>query len=201
MGQPRKGNVLNIPTKGVMEVTPSVENILFFYDQATVSELDEGLSWYSDAWALASALDPVNPRQAAGVIAALSPITPWDRNQALAARAYADGYASGTLGNSCRNADKILSGVDPLDVLKSDKVRNFFLCIAGDQHAVCIDRHAFDVAVGMTTNNETRAAGLRRKGDYERFAALYREAAALRDTVPAKVQAVTWTVFRRLKGL
>jgi hypothetical protein len=201
MGQPRKGNVLNIPPAGVVEVTPTVENILFFYDQATVAELDEGLSWYSDAWALSLALNPTNPRQAAGVIAALSPITPWDRNQALAARAYQDGYASGTLGNSCRNADKILAGVDPLDVLKSDKVRNFFLCIAGDENAVCVDRHAFDVAAGMTTNNDTRAAGLRRKGDYERIAALYREAAALRGTVPAKVQAVTWTVFRRLKGL
>ena len=199
---PRTGNVLNVPTDRTYAFRPRTSNILAVFDQASVAELDEGLNWYREAHALAVRLNPSDPIQAAGVIAALSPITPWERNVNLAIRAYEDGYASGSLGRNCTKADQIMAGNDPLDVLKGDKVRAFFNCIAYPEtsQTVCVDRHAFDIAHGRVTNDATRAA-LGRKGAYDTVARAYvRAADALGYGAPA-VQAVTWTVWRRLKGL
>jgi hypothetical protein len=194
---------------------PNMNRILEIYRQATVAELEEGLSWYKDAHAVAVALDPENPRRAAGVLAALSPRMPWERNIMLAARAYEEfhnypqdsAWASGALLANCVKADRILRGEDPLDVLGGDKVRAFFETIADPMSdAVVVDRHAFDVAMGRVTNDESRAA-LGRVGMYERFAKRYVMAARHlsqetgANISASQVQAVTWTVWRRLKGL
>jgi hypothetical protein len=75
-----------------------------------------------------------------------------------------------------------------------------------ESDAVVVDRHAFDIAVGRVTNNETRYA-LGRKGVYGSFAKAYVRAAKTiaretgMDVSASQVQAVTWTVWRRLKGL
>jgi hypothetical protein len=179
--------------------TPYTRNILDIYARATVAELAEGLSWYSDAHAVALALDPQNPTRAAGVIAALSPRAGWGLNVNLAARAYADGEASGTLGMCKGWADRILAGEAPLEVLGGRKVRAFFACISDpESREVVVDRHAFDVAVGRTTNDVTRKA-LDRAGQYDRFAHHYELAAERLDLLPSQVQAVTWLTWRRLK--
>jgi hypothetical protein len=186
---------------------PNMNRIIDIYREATVAELSEGLDWYKDAHAVACRLDPENPRRAAGVLAALSPRENWDRNIMLAARAYEDGQASGSLGANCTKANRILAGEDPLDVLGGSKVRAFFQTIADPMSdAVVIDRHAFDVALGRVTNDESRQA-LSRKGVYEAFAKRYVLAARElsketgMDISASQVQAVTWTVWRRLKGL
>lgn len=196
------------PMTRIYAARPRANAVLDIYWQANLSELDEGRSWYSTANALARRLDPAAPAQAAGVIAALSPMMNWDRNMKLAVRAYDDGYASGALFSNVAKADRILGGEDPLTVLGGKKVTNFFAAIADptSPDAVCIDRHAFDIAVGRVTNDRTRAA-LARVGVYERFADAYRTAAVrlTRETgifhTPAQVQAVTWVTWRRLKGL
>lgn len=208
MGQPRIGNVLDAPATDIVPAVPVAENILAVYRQATVAELAEGLDWYSDAHKLACTLSPEDPREAAGVIAALSPMMPWDRNQALAVRAYADNRtASGALGGSVAKANRILNGESPEKVLGGKKVRAFYGIIADpSSDAVCVDRHAFDIAVGQVTNNESRQA-LSRKGIYEAFADAYVSASKTlseetgMDISASQVQAVTWTVWRRLKGL
>lgn len=189
-------------------VKPNSARIIDVWRMATVAEMDEGMSWYRDAHSLAKRLDPSNPSQAAGVIAALSPMMPWERNMMLAVRAYEDGAASGALFSSVAKADRIMSGESAGDVLGGDKVRNFWGIIADPEHsdAVCIDRHAFDVAIGRVTDDATRRV-LGRVGVYGAFAEAYRRAArALSretglDVTPAQVQAVTWVVWRRLKGL
>ena len=204
----RLENTLTEPLNRVYAAKPNAMRILDVYRQATLQELTEGLSWYSDAHHVAAALNPANPSAAAGVIAALSPMMGWDRNIMLAARAYAEGAASGALFRNVAKADQILAGADPLDVLRGDKVCNFYKAIADphDGSAVVIDRHAFDIAVGRITNDQSRTA-LTRKGVYDSFAAAYvRAAKALTketgmDISPSAVQAVTWTVWRRLKGL
>lgn len=201
MGQPRIGNVLDLPATEVVEALPVVENILAVFAQATVAELDEGLSWYDDAHSLAKRLDPANPSQAAGVLAALSPMMPWGRNVQLAVRAYEDGEATGALKGSLAKANRILAGESADVVLGGDKVRSFWKVIADPTDTgVVIDRHAFDIAVGCVTNNASRGA-LTRKGVYARFCAAYNEAAETLGYSPSQVQAVTWTVWRRLKGL
>lgn len=204
MATRRKGSVIESAEKGrIYAAVPTAENIVAMWREATIGEMVEGMAWYRDAHSIAKALSPADIRKGAGVLAALSPMTPWGRNIMLAARAFEDGEASGTLGTSVRSANKILAGTDPLDVLGGDKVRAFFACIADPaSNEVCIDRHAFDVAVGQETNNETRAA-LKRKGVYAEFVQAYRDAVEMIDfpISPAQLQAVTWLTWRRMKGL
>lgn len=181
---------------------PHASKILATFRRATDDQLAAGVAWYADAHSVALALDPQDVHRAAGVLAALSPRMPWDRNVLLAARTYADGQASGTLGGNCRKAERILNGERWQDVLGGDKVRAFAATIADptDPDAVVIDRHAFDVAVGRVTDDATRSV-LSRKGVYERFAAEYRKVARTVGLSPAQVQAVCWVVWREEKGL
>lgn len=179
--------------------TPYTRHILDVYSRATVAELVEGLSWYRDAHAVAAALDPENPTRAAGVIAALSPRTRWGQNVNLAARAYAEGRATGSTGLTLRWANRILAGEAPLEVLGGPKVRAFFACIDDPECSqVVVDRHAFDIAVGRVTNDPTRKA-LNWAGQYDRFAHHYELAAKQLDLSPSQVQATTWLTWRRLK--
>jgi hypothetical protein len=185
-----------------LAVVPTADNVLAVYRLASVTELVDGMAWYRTAHALATRLNPDDPRQAAGVIAAMSPITGWGQNMMLAIRAYEDGFASGTLFRNAAKANDILAGADPLDVLGGNKVRNFFMAIAEPDtgKGVCIDRHAFDIAVGRVTNDTTRRM-LDRKGVYESFANAYREAAAMVGISACQMQSVTWMTWRRMKGI
>lgn len=204
----RLENTLTEPRNVVYAAKPNAARILDVYRLATLQELEDGLNWYRDAHAVAVALDPARPHAAAGVIAAMSPMMSWGQNVNVAARAYADGRATGGLFRNCAKADAILAGAEPLDVLRGDKVCNFYKAIAdpNDGSAVVIDRHAFDIAVGRITNDKSRAA-LGRKGVYESFARAYVRAAKTvaaetgMDMSPSAMQAITWGTWRRLKGL
>lgn len=189
-------------------LTPTLANVLTVLERATVADLESGRSWYADAHALACELDPERPSRAAGVLAALSPQLPWGRNVLLAARAYADGYASGTLGQSVRRADAILGGADPETVLTGRKVLAFYRSIADPgTDDVVVDRHAQDVALGRPHGDDGRVRQvLRRKGAYDAVAELYRQAARMAtetgplDWTPGQVQATTWITWRRELG-
>ena len=183
---------------------PTTPNILAVLDRATETEVINGRNWYLEAHAFACVLDGTRDgRVGAGVIAALSPITPWDRNVVLARRAFDEGrLTGGTLGNSVRAANRILDGEEPLEVLQGLKVRNFFGSIVNPSctKSVCIDRHAFDVAVGRITDDRSRGT-LKRVAVYESFARAYSRAAVASGLSAATVQAVTWVTWRREKGL
>lgn len=189
-------------------MSTATDNIIRVYGLSTDQERTAGREWYADANRLAVVLahtpdhrPGVTREQAAGVIAALSPLTPWNRNKELAVRAVSDGHASGTLGNSVRAADRILAGEDPLSVLKSDKVRNFYLSIMGSDTAVCIDRHALEVFHGKRYTNKDRPPVGKRL--YREAADAYREAAQHlnnlgADITPTALQAITWLAWRRI---
>lgn len=182
---------------------PTTPNILAVLDRATEGEVQAGRDWYREANDLARALDGADGRVGAGVIAALSPITPWDRNVVLAKRAFDEGrLTGGTLGNSVKAVNRILDGEEVLDVLKGLKVRNFFGSIFDPTCpvSVCIDRHAFDIAVGRVTDDRSRGT-LKRVAVYESFARAYSRAAVASGLSAATVQAVTWVTWRREKGL
>ena len=178
---------------------PTSPNIIRVYLAATAQHVAEGLTWYRDAHKLACELDPDNPSRAAGVIAALSPRESWTRNVYLATLLYERGgdLQDGTLSSNLDKARRIYAGEDPLDVLGGAKVRAFFTLINNpdDAETVCVDRHAFDVAVGRKTDDKARQV-LGRKGMYERFARAYRRAAEVLGVTPAQVQAVTWVAWR-----
>jgi hypothetical protein len=175
------------------------------YRSATPDQVADGLAWYSVAHAEAVSLDPTNVHRAAGIIAALSPRVRWEHNLVLARAAYENGAASGTLGRSCRAANAILAGAEPADVLNGPKVLAFYQLIADPNHerAVCIDRHATDVAVGMRLDEAERSAWyqLHRGGLYEKFADCYRRAAQRLGVLPGQVQAVTWVTWRDQVGI
>lgn len=185
--------------------TPTARRVLSVYRSATPDQLADGLAWYDVAHAEAVALDPTKVHRAAGVIAALSPRVRWGRNLALAKDAYKHGTASGTMGRSCLAANAILAGADPSEVLTGPKVRAFYQLIADPDHkqAVCVDRHAIDVAVGLRLDEADRSAWyqLNRGGLYETFADCYRRAADILGVLPGKVQAVTWVTWRDQVGI
>jgi hypothetical protein len=177
------------------------ENILEVYRAATESERAEGLDWYSAARTFATGLADrygITLDAAAGIVAALSPRRPWADNMAAADTLCRTGDVGG-LSLFVNRAKAIRDGAAPLDVLRGPKVRAFYAAIMGDGDAVCIDRHAFDVAYGAATDDKTRKQ-LDRVGEYARFADAYRAAAETAGTTAAAMQATTWVVWRNRKA-
>ena len=172
-----------------------VNNIITRYGQATVEQRIQGERWYETAHQIAQMISGGDVIKGAGVLAALSANKSWTENLKIAKRAFAVGSASGHTKVQLRKAQAILDGAEPLSVLgNGQKTRNFYANIVDpdDPYAVCIDRHAHDVAVGVVYGNDDR--GLSAKGRYEVLADAYREAARRLNTLPSTVQAVTWVV-------
>lgn len=172
-----------------------VQNIISEWEQATPDQEARGRSWYLTAHQLADMISDGHIVAGAGVIAALSANKSWPDNKRMATGAFETGTPSGHTGANLAKAAKIMSGVDPAEVLPMDaKTGNFYRCILDptDPEAVCIDRHAHDIAAGETYGNRER--GLSAKGRYALIAHAYREAAMRLDELPSTVQAVTWVV-------
>lgn len=191
--------------------TPLVSNVLAVYNGATAHQIREGLTWYHDAHNFARILAGGNSGQfgfdakvarAAGVIAAISPNTSWSANKTLARKAYVTGGAGVGFPDKVTKVTRILSGEHPLDVLGGDKVRSFYSTILdphGDTRPT-IDRHAFDIAVGERRDESDRGA-LGRKGVYEVFADVYRDAARIAGIGAPQMQAITWVTWKEALGI
>lgn len=174
-----------------------VQNILTVWDAATEEQRAAGRTWYPTAHQVADMMCDGDVRMGAGLLAALSPQTSWWMNVELAADAYESGSPSRHVGDALGKAAKILAGIDPKDVLPmSRKTGNFYRCILdpAEPEAVCVDRHAHDVAVGEPYGAQDR--GLSAKGRYALIAHCYREAAQRLGELPMVVQAVTWVAWR-----
>ncbi|WP_223166375.1 DUF7178 family protein [Nonomuraea sp. SYSU D8015] len=172
-----------------------VANIIYTYGHATQDQWERGKTWYHQANQLAAMISGGDVVTGAGVIAALSSNKRWSDNTKLAARAFLRGEPSGHVGDALTKAARIMAGERPTDVLPmSSKTGQFFLCIANpaDPQAVCVDRHAHDVAVGVRYGSENR--GLSSKARYQAIADAYRDAARRLDVLPLTVQAVCWVV-------
>ena len=184
----------------------STRNVTRVFRLATEAQIAAGLDWYTDAHSVAQTMATahgVSVAQAAGIIAALSPLNSWGANVNLANRLIASGgLTSGYLGVGLHKANAILAGTDPLVVLTSSKVRAFYLGILtqGETDAVCIDRHAYDVASGTRHNDQTRPTVSGKR--YADAAEAYKRAARIlsRETgetlSAAQVQAITWKAWR-----
>lgn len=174
-----------------------VRNITSVWSIATNDEFEQGAHWYERAHWTARMLADGDVRTGAGLLAALSPQTAWWLNVELACEAYEAGTARRHTSDSCSKANKILAGIDPADVLPMQrKTGQFYLCILDpdDPDAVCVDRHAYDVAVGIPLGDWNR--GLSAHGRYRLIADCYREAARRLGQPPSVVQAVTWVAWR-----
>lgn len=172
-------------------------NVLAVWQSATQEQEQQGRDWYPAAHRLAEMMCDGDVRMGAGLLAALSPQTSWWLNVELASDAYETGRPSRHLSDALSKASKILAGIDPVDVLPMErKTGHFFRCIVdpSDSDAVCIDRHAHDIAVGEPFGD--RARGLDAHGRYRLLADVYRAAARAAGELPMVVQATTWVVWR-----
>ena len=180
-------------------------NIVAAWRAATPADLAQGLAWYDLAATTADRLAAgrYSREQAAGVIAAMSPITGWAANIAAAERLI-ELHAAGRqrcpskgygLRRNVRKAWAILRGADPLAVLSGPKVRAFYLNITGCPDSVTVDRWAMRVATADPDHPGTCSAR-----QYDDFTLAYREAAEHLGVTPRDLQAATWTYYRRLHG-
>ena len=169
-------------------------NVVATFERATLAQRTEGLAWYSSAHALALEIAG-NASTGAGIIAALSANKGWAENQRLAKLACATREPRGHVPNAVLKVRAILDGVPPEAVLPmSKKTGHFYRCILDprDATAVCIDRHAHDIAVGEVYGERER--GLSTQSRYDTIANVYRDAADILGVLPQEVQAVTWVV-------
>lgn len=191
----------------------SVSNILAVIAEATPEEYEEGFGWYEAAHTFAQGLSDryhLPARQAAAIIAALSPQVSWERNLVLADTFCRTAECTGQTGANKDKARRLYEGEAPETVLRTptsphsgQKVRAFFDNIADPRHseAVTIDRHAVAIALGRTMQDSERGRVLSRRGVYENVAQEYREAAALLNLRPLQAQAIAWIVWRNTEGL
>jgi hypothetical protein len=174
-----------------------VRNILSVWSLATDDQVRQGRDWYRTAHETATMLADGDVRVGAGLLAALSPQTAWWLNVELACEAFDAGVARRHVRDACAKANKIMAGVDPESVLPMQrKTGHFYRCILdpSDSVAVCIDRHAHDVAVGVPYGDWNR--GLSAHGRYALLAQCYWEAAQRAGELPSVVQATTWVAWR-----
>lgn len=174
-----------------------VQNIVNVYHEATREQHTEGVEWYLSAHFMAEDIADGDIRVGAGLLAALSPQTSWWLNVELASDAFESGNATRHVADACSKANRIMAGEDPESVLPMlRKTGQFYRCIVdpSDSKAVCVDRHAHDVAVGEVYGSRSR--GLSAGGRYALISHCYRLAAKRLAVLPMVVQAVTWVAWR-----
>jgi len=195
----------------------NVDNIKAIYQLATLTEQQDGITWYPAADQIAISLadrHEVSEAQAIGVIAALSPRNRWERNVEDADRLIAAYIAGGaeqamltkvcTFTNNKAKAVKILAlsrAADlgsVLEILSGPKLREFASCIAG-LNDVCIDGHAFCIwAANRTGLKDVPAIGVKLRREIK---ADYQAAADELGITPSACQAITWVTWRRIHGV
>lgn len=177
--------------------TQHVRNILNVFRSATDEQIMQGMAWYTTARNISMAMTPTNHRAGAGIIAALSPRTPWSRNIELAWECVNNGgLQKGSLSANIAKANAILAGNDPLTVLSGDKVRAFYCAIAGiDNELTVIDRHMYSIATGITFSKDTRIG----KRLYHELSDAYIAAGKRVGIANFEMQSTTWVAYRDSK--
>ena len=199
----------------------SISNILAIYNLSSAAEIRAGLDWYAVAHNEALSISEchnVPLTTVIGVISALSPNNKWQRNldnaDALIA-AYLDGETVESVKVSTYHtmkakawsilADQLDETDDILTRLNGQKIKSFYECILGVAHGICIDGHALNIwrneRHGLTSDKTNIGKRL-----YAEIQADYLEAGASvtyqgRKLTAYEMQAVTWTVWRRIWGI
>lgn len=183
-----------------MKATRYTRNIRRVLEGATVGEWEAGRTWYETAREFCARQAEKNGRSIATVVAALaalSPSCPWERNQddLLGLLKGNPEYKCSTYGANVAKAQRILAG--DLSALSGNKVVSFAECISNPwfSRAVCVDTHAYSIAVGeRITSDNTPALG---RAKYDAIAGAYRQVADTCELLPHQVQAITWLAWKR----
>lgn len=194
----------------------NIDNIKAVYQLASLTEQQDGISWYPAARQIAVNLAErysIPANQAIGVLAALSPRNRWERN-VIDADALISAYVSGgaeqalatkvcTFTSNKRKAVAILeSGLEilpaALEILSGPKLREFASCIAGLAD-VCIDGHAWCIWQGSRVGlADVPSIGVKLRREIK---ADYQAAADELGITPSACQAITWVTWRRIHGV
>lgn len=188
----------------------SAGNVVRAWDLATAEEKAEGMRWYTDARAIATAISGGDAAKGAGLLAAYSPQTTWHVSMMHASQSLHQGRALGPgdgkiTGHMQAAAQRILDGQPAAEVLAGPKTSAFAHLIEHDGDTsedglgrVVVDRHALSVAAGRRlSSTEVTSAPIDQRRYYEHVADQFRQAAITiseRDAPvsPHQVQAATW---------
>jgi len=196
-------------------MTQHVRNILKVYRMATDDDVRDGIEWYARALREAQSISrklgvPVST--VVGVMAALSPNNRWERNKVDAfnmCSAYVKGLYVGDFKVSTYFKMKVKAwsiledGLTDDDAilarLNGQKIRSFYSNIMGLDE-VTVDGHALNIArgyrVGLTDDSTTIG-----KRMYRDLQGAYVRAAKRAGVKPHEMQAVTWTVWKRIHNI
>lgn len=182
----------------------SVRRMLRLFDGASTSQRDAGLSWYLDAHNFAveqAVVHGLTVERTAAIVAALSPRTEWELNKRKAAAVCGGRQTAGMVLTDGR-AWRIRCGESPTDVLGGPKVLSFNdnILRPWESMSVTVDRHCVDALMGWKRSDDVQRKVLDRVGAYESAAGCVRRAAVLRGVMPHQMQAVSWLVWRDMKG-
>lgn len=192
-------------TLAVADVT---RNLWHWFNVATPEQYSDGRAWYATAHdiaadiAVATGIDVYN---VAGVIAALSPNNPWNRNivDAVAVcRAVADGRGEDSVRVCTYNANKRRAfAIARGDSVNSGrKTRSFVHNIAYPRSSLVVTVDIWMIRAALNnpayglSSSETVSLS---DGWYTRISDVIIDIAAQNDLLPCQVQAIIWTVIRR----
>lgn len=145
----------------------------------------------------------------AGVIAALSPQTPWDSNIKLAESYFAGRQLKGIPAIRIYKCNEILSaGVERVaDILNGPKTVAFYWNILGDSERVTIDTHATyscffgpEIEVRHGEFLTPFKSGNPKAAQYRFLESVYKVAARKTGLEPSTLQARVWAAVRDRKG-
>lgn len=191
-----------------MDLFAMTENLRTIVDHASDADVVAGLAWYDKAKSFCDAITrtfDLQPLGGQGVVAALSPQVPWDKQEEQsvgAVRQFLAGVSNDDLVAVSRctnkNAEKgraIALGGSISAHLSGPKVEAFFRNLCGDKSVVTLDRWAVRAAIGLDASDSECAKYLKGKKRQEVIAA-YETVAAEYGWTPADCQAVVWEAAR-----
>jgi len=192
-----------------------INSILRFYTLATIAETNEGVQWYNEANKYCRELATrfnITISQVAGIIAAFSPQCGWQENKRFALSFLIN--STKVMGNEVRTskAQKILTLTSEADIYNALSINNeawktkaFFLNILNPDLItdVTIDRHAIAICIQSTNSTKSLSNNYGKLTviQYRFFEKCYAKAALQLDILPQQLQAIVWTVYRRLREL
>lgn len=192
-----------------------VNAIVRFYEQASVSELQDGMNWYKEANVYARELAArfnITLPQSAGILAAFSPQASWIDNKRYAVSFLLNNYFTLRTQVQCDKARNILT-LDSEDKIyhalatgdAAYKTKSFYLNILNpDLVTSCtIDRHAIAICLQRPNNVYALDASYSKltKAQYLFFVDCYTLAAHKLGILPQQLQAITWVTYRRIRSL
>jgi hypothetical protein len=201
----------------VLTMRKCVNSILRYYALSSASETREGLNWYTEANDYCKQLAErfnVSIQQVSGIVAAFSPQAGWQDNKRYALsylispknqlRSLAQQLKAKKI-MTLKNEDAIYHSLSTDKIPKAFKTKAFFLNILHPDVVtdVTIDRHAIAACIQSTDNVQalSKEYGKLTKAQYDFFQKAYVMAANEANIFPHQMQAIVWTVYRRLRDL